>query len=90
MPVGSPRPNAGRPKGAVNRKTEEAIKAAKATGVTPLEYLLSIMRDTDAERSERIDCAKAAAPYIHAKLSNIEATISGHMSYEDRLKALHG
>jgi len=33
------------------------------------------MRDTGAERSERLDMAKAAAPYIHPRLSNVEAKV---------------
>ena len=82
MPVGSPRPNAGRPKGAANRKTAEAIKATEATGITPLEFLLSIMRDTAVEPQQRVDCAKAAAPYVHARLSNVDAKIDGDHRYE--------
>lgn len=33
----------------------------------PLDYLLRVMRDPSIEDGKRIDCAKAAAPYVHAK-----------------------
>ena len=44
-------------------------------GLTPLDYLLSVMRDEDLPRDERVDAAKAAAPYLHARLN--ATTISG-------------
>jgi hypothetical protein len=49
--------------------------AVSEAGVTPLEYMLSVLRDptVDAERRDRM--AAAAAPYIHPRLSNVEAKI---------------
>ncbi len=72
MANGGARPGAGRKKGGHNRVTEEAIEQAKAGGQMPLDYLLGIMRDVEADEAKRIDCAKAAAPYLHAKLANID------------------
>lgn len=40
----------------------------------PLDYLLRIMRDACADEAKRIDCAKAAAPFLHAKLNAIDLT----------------
>jgi hypothetical protein len=34
--------------------------------------MLAIMRDESAGMSARMDMAKAAAPYVHAKLASIE------------------
>ncbi len=75
---GGARPNAGRRKGSTNTKTaieraaiREKVDAIKAEGVTPLEVLLRIMR-TATNEATVIDCAKAAAPYVHPKLANIE------------------
>lgn len=34
----------------------------------PLEVLLSIMRDPKADQRVRLEAAKAAAPFMHAKL----------------------
>ena len=74
MTHGGVRPNAGRKPGAATKKTRELADKASEGGLTPLEFMLSVMRDTGAERSERLDMAKAAAPYIHPRLSNVEAT----------------
>ena len=81
MPAGSPRPTAGRPKGGHNRKTEEAVALAEAGGETPLAVLLRLMR-TSADLATIIDCAKAAAPYVHARLSNVDAKIDGDLRQE--------
>ena len=40
-----------------------------AEGITPLDYLLGILRDEDQEQVAR-HAAIAAAPYVHAKLSS--------------------
>ena len=72
MAHGGQRPGAGRPKGAHNKRTTEQAEAVAATGMTPLEYLTSVYQDIDQDEGKRIDAAKAAAPYVHAKLSSIE------------------
>jgi hypothetical protein len=40
-----------------------------ATGITPLEYMLAIMRDPTAETARRDEMAKAAAPYVHPRMA---------------------
>ena len=74
MARGGFRPGAGRPLGAQNAKTVEQVEAVKASGMTPLEYLTSVYQDVLQEENKRIDAAKAAAPYVHAKLSSVEMT----------------
>ena len=78
MANGGAREGAGRPKGAASRKDAEARAKALESGITPLEYLLSIMRDEGLPRNERIDCAKAAAPYVHAKYTTVALTGEDH------------
>jgi hypothetical protein len=41
-------------------------------GMMPLDYLLGIMRDEDQNARSRLDAARAAAPYCHARLSSTE------------------
>lgn len=75
MARGGSRPGAGRKKGQVtaHRKlANEATIKAVGDGLTPLAYLLAIMRDDANDKSTRIDAAKAAAPYVHPKLANVE------------------
>jgi hypothetical protein len=74
MTHGGSRPGAGRKVGSATKKTRELADKVIASGLTPLEFMLSVMRDEGAERAERLDMAKAAAPYIHPRLSNVEAT----------------
>jgi hypothetical protein len=65
----------GRKKGSVNKVTSEMKVAIAASGETPLEYMLRVMRDTKADTRRRDDMAKAAAPYIHPRLASIEQSI---------------
>lgn len=77
---GGPQPGSGRPKGIRVRKTQEIIEKATAGGITPLEYMMNILRDDSADPATRNSMAIAAAPYIHPKLSSVEAKIDmkGH------------
>jgi hypothetical protein len=74
MPRGGTRPGAGRPKGvsAVARLDAAARKAVMESGTTPLNYLLAVMRDDKQPGDLRLEAAKAAAPYVHAKRSSVE------------------
>ena len=74
----------GRQKGTPNKKNAEKIAALEAGGVMPLDYMLDLLRqpvqidadvrDRIAMQAMRFEAAKAAAPYCHPKLSNIEHT----------------
>lgn len=72
MPVGGARKGAGRKRGGHNKLTQEAVAKARSTGKMPLDYLLDVMRDSAADEARRIDAAKAAAPYCHARLQPID------------------
>lgn len=47
---------------------EERRKIIAQSGLTPLEFLLSVVRDPKAHMDYRIDASKAAAPYVHRKM----------------------
>lgn len=77
MSHGGKRPNSGRKPGAATRKTREIADKAALEGITPLEVMLTAMRDlwalgTDDSKLAACGVAKDAAPYVHAKLSNID------------------
>lgn len=86
----------GRPAGSRNQIVKNAIAEMKASGKqTPLEYLLSVMHDEDEHRFTRMDAAKAAAPYVHAKLASVTThtpndALLGQIQklYFDRLMAM--
>jgi hypothetical protein len=63
----------GRRKGIPNKSTLARKAAIAASGLSPVDYLLSMMRDESAPRPERVEAAKAAAPYCHARLAPVEA-----------------
>lgn len=84
---GGARPGAGRKKGTPNKRTAAVTKAVEESGLTPLEYMLSVMRNETNDPRERLSAAEKAAPYVHAKLSSVElnAKVAVH---EESLDAL--
>ena len=87
---GGPRPGSGRKKGGSNRLTEEAVAQAKEGGILPLDYMLEVMRDVKVDETRRLDAAKAAAPYVHARLQPVDregdtaqkVTVSGALAWQ--------
>ena len=61
----------GRKKGSPNKASAKRQAEIAASGLTPLAYLLSILRDEDASTEDRMWAAKAAAPYVHPRLASI-------------------
>jgi hypothetical protein len=90
MSVGGARPGAGRPKGGANRINDEARRQALAGGQSPLEFLMSVMRDDELPLERRVDAAKAAAPFIHAKLQSLQHSgpDGGPMQVETQAKVI--
>lgn len=62
----------GRTKGVPNKATAAKVQEIAASGLTPLDYMLGVMRDTSIDVDRRDDMAKAAAPYVHPKLAAVE------------------
>lgn len=58
----------GRKKGEPNKVTLAKEAKIASEGLTPLDYLLSILRDEMLDRDTRMEAAKAAAPYSHPRL----------------------
>jgi hypothetical protein len=69
---GGSRTGAGRKAGVPNKATQELRAEVAASGETPLDYMLRVMRDTTADVERRDDMAKAAASYVHPKLAAVE------------------
>jgi hypothetical protein len=47
-------------------------KKPMQSATAPLDHLLEMMRDKNQDARSRLDAAKAAAPYCHARLSSTE------------------
>lgn len=50
----------------------QARKAALESGISPLDYMLQVMRNPRADAKRRDAMAAAAAPYVHARLSSVQ------------------
>jgi hypothetical protein len=73
---GGRRPGAGRPPGAKNRRTIETQTAIEASGLTPLQYMIGVMRDERNDPRVRLEAAHHAAPYVHSRLTATELTVN--------------
>lgn len=79
---GGARPGAGRPKGKRNRVHIEREREIAKSGLTPLEFMLSVLRDVQRNFEDRKWAAEKAAPYVHPKLASIEQTIGGEVHHK--------
>jgi hypothetical protein len=66
----------------------EARQRALAGGTMPLDFLLSVMRDDKRDFPARVDAAKAAAPYCHARLTAVDLGGKLTLAHEDILAEL--
>lgn len=69
----------GRKRGSLNKRTlmkqqqaKTMVQAAKEAGLTPLEYMLTVMRNPETLPQRRDDMAKACAPYVHPRLASVD------------------
>ena len=74
--------------GKPNKATATREKVLAAQGLMPLDYMLGILRDTNQTDQRRDDMAKAAAPYSHPRLSQVDASISGQLDVRTWLRDL--
>lgn len=87
---GGRRPGAGRKKGSKDKQTEEREKAIAKSGLTPLDYMLSVLRNKAADKALRMEAAKAAAPYCHPRLAQVDHGGSIELTHEEMLDELDG
>jgi hypothetical protein len=81
----------GRQKGTPNKRTVErrrALEAIRASGKDPLTFFGDLLRNEAAPLDLRFAAAKELAPYVHPRLSSVEARTGGQ-SHENRLAAAH-
>lgn len=103
---GGPRKGAGRKRGSLTKKTSLLARAAAEQGITPIELMLATMRELWAracdEAGDVVDLelakqacaiAKDAAPYVHPRLSAVDANVGGELTivvenYDDAYRAV--
>jgi hypothetical protein len=82
---GGARPGGGRPKGVPNKVTLVREAMIAESGLTPLQFMLNKLRDDQASDEDRKWAAQNAAPYVHPKLSSIEANLKGTIDVRSTL-----
>ena len=85
MSHGGRRAGSGRKKSGTNRLDAKARQQALESGISPLDYMLSIMRHPDSTAAQKMEAAKGAAPYVHARLAHIERETDVTVSFVARL-----
>ena len=74
MARGGFRPGAGRPKGSVTIagkvRVKREVESRLVREKSPLEYMLTVMNDSGADDQRRDRMAIAAAPFVHARVSD--------------------
>jgi hypothetical protein len=66
---GGRRSRSGCKQGGITQKTREIAERSIAEGLSPLQYMLAVMRDEQADVRRRDEMAKAAAPYVHPRMA---------------------
>lgn len=87
MARGGSRPGAGRKIGQANKINAQAKREALKSGITPLQYMLGVMRNSRADTKRRDDMAKAAAPFCHTRAIEHTGKDRGPISVVDLTKA---
>lgn len=72
---GGTRNGSGRPMGSLTKRNREIASEALLSGQTPLEFMLSIMRNEDAEPKDRQKAAESCAPFLHPRISTLDRTV---------------
>lgn len=66
----------------------ECGQARDGETLSPLDYMLQVLRDPDASPAERKWAAEKAAPYLHPRLQTVEHGGALTLSHEDALEEL--
>ena len=77
----------GRKRGSPNKTTAQRIAEVAASGVTPLDHMLAVLRDPLQPVERRDWAAEKAAPYCHPKLAQKDVNITQTFDVADRIIA---
>jgi hypothetical protein len=80
MTRGGYRAGSGRKKGSRNKK--HVVVVHDPSVLMPIDWMLAVLRDPEAEQNRRDMMAREAAPYVHARLS--AAMVTAHSNTSSR------
>jgi hypothetical protein len=83
---GGRRPGSGRKAGSRAKKVCAVVAEATANNMTPLQYMIAVMCDPDADIHRRDDMAKAAAQYVHPRLASLAVSPDGAQPRRESIK----
>jgi hypothetical protein len=84
--------NSGRTRGTPNKRSVALAQASETgilAGLTPLAFLLEIIRDPARDLRLRLDAAKAALPYCHQRLVAAEDVNRSELDDPEKSAAQH-
>ena len=70
MPRGGYRPGSGRKPGSRNKQRHQVV-VDDPSALMPVDWMLAVLRDPEAEQYRRDTMAIQSAPYLHAKLNAV-------------------
>ncbi len=70
------------------KRRRRASAAVADEGLTPLQYMVQVLRDESQTHAVRMDAAKTVAPYLHARLATAEGQKAGLEQLDKALLAL--
>src|SRR5262245_2507760 len=70
------RKTGGRRKGSRNKISIARETEIASSGLTPLDYMLTVLRNPNEDPARRLDAAKSAAPYCHHRLTSSDHNIN--------------
>jgi hypothetical protein len=85
---GGSRPGAGRKPGTPNKASDERQAEIAASGLTPLQFMMSVLRNEAASFEDRKWAAKEGAPYVHPRLSSVDMKADVSLTHEQWLDNL--
>jgi hypothetical protein len=90
LPKSKPKLPRGRPRGAINRRSQMARDIVERLNCDPLEALLLIVRNRRLSIEVRLDAAKAAVPFVHARLSTtfISARVESNVNVTRQIQEI--
>lgn len=59
----------------MTKRNRDIAEAAMLAGQTPLEFMLNIMRNENADSRDRQRAAEVCAPYLHPRISPLDSTV---------------
>jgi hypothetical protein len=60
----------------------ERTQQVALSDLTPLEFMLGVLRDASREDAERMQAAIQAAPYVHPRLASSQVTVDDKRTAE--------